>query len=189
MKPAVFFTLAVATATLAGCSSTKVTANSTGNLDFSSVKTYAWVQAPESILNEDDTLLDENLETALNNEFAARGWKPSATAKQSDIQVAYYIKLREQEEYAAPPTSGEPRVTGGFTYNQDNKSWDAKDQAPDLTIYTVEIGTLHLSIHDARTGKEVWSGTLQTKLDRSAPIEKRRLLYQKVAHKITGRIR
>jgi len=174
---------------LPGCSSMKVTAEKAAQFNPSAIRTYEWIQAPEDILNEDDTLLDASLQQALNNELTARGWKQTLDSSEADIQVVYYIKLREQERFSAPPSSDEARVTGGFTFNRNTESWGYKNTEPDLNVYSVEIGTLTLLFFDAKTGEKIWKGSLQTKLDRSAPIEKQRERIRLVAHKITEAIR
>lgn len=175
----------VFTTILLGCSSMKVTSEKAAQFDFSAVRTYEWVQAPEEIMNQDDTLLDASLQQALNNELAARGWKQTLETSEADIQVVYYIKLCEQERYSEPPSSEEASMTGGFTFNRNTETWGYRNNEPDLNVYSVEIGTLSLLFYDAKTGEKVWTGSLQTKLERSAPIEKQRERIRLVAHKIT----
>lgn len=177
------------TALFTGCSTMTVDSKKVVAYDFNAVKTYQWLQPAANILNEDDTLMDETLQKALNNELAWRGWRQVLDTAKADIQVTYFVKLREQEEYIAPPSNGAPQVNSGFTYDRESKNWSPKDNAPELTFYTVEIGTLHLAIDDARTGERIWTGSLETKLDRSRPLEERQAMYQKVAHKIADYIR
>jgi hypothetical protein len=188
MKYATAVLLITSIAALSGCSTMKVTSEQSDSFDFSQVETYEWVQAPAKILDEDDTYLNEDMHKALNNELSARGWKQVLVSDKADIQVIYYIKLKEHEEYTTPASSGEPRVTGGFTYNQDKGNWGYNDQAPDLNVYTVEVGTLSMLVYNVKTGERVWRGSLQTKLDRSKPIEKQQDMLRKVAQKITGRL-
>ncbi len=175
-------------ACVSGCSSMKVSSEKSGDFDFSAVKTYEWVRAPAEILNEDDTVLNEDLHKLLNNQLAGRGWEQVMISDKADTQVVYYIKLSEHEEYTSAARDDESRVTGGFTYDNDKGAWGYKDQAPDLNVYTVETGTLTLLIYDAEANAKVWQGTLQTKLDRGAPLEKQRLMLAEVANKITAKI-
>jgi hypothetical protein len=173
---------------LCSCSSIKVTSQKKSDYDFKLVKTYQWVPVSKEIQDEDDTYLDENMAAALNNQLVARGWKQVEKADDADIQLIYYIKLREQKEYAGPGPNEENQVQGGVTYSKDSKSWGYKDPASGLTEYTVEIGTLHLLISDADFGDALWTGTLQTRLDRSTPIEKQKELMQKLARKIISKV-
>ncbi|VGO13356.1 hypothetical protein PDESU_01912 [Pontiella desulfatans] len=175
--------------TLTACTSMKVDSEQNPDFDFSGVETYEWVQPPAKILDEEDTILNGNMQMALNNELSARGWKQVLDSDQADIQVVYYIKLAEHEEYTTPPSEGEPRLTGGgFTFNNDSGKWGYSDQSPDLNVYTVEIGTLSLLVYDTRNNEKAWSGTLQTKLNRSMPQEKQKEHLRRIARKITTRI-
>lgn len=181
--------LALSTALLSGCSLLKVQSRADRNFDFNAVNTYEWVQAPKKILEEDDTLISKNVQIALNNQISARGWKQVLDTDQADIQIVYYIKLAEHQEYAGPENSaGEPRLTGGFTYNPGKGKWGYNDKQSDLNAYTIDVGTLTLLIYDTKSGEKVWSGTLETRLDRSTPVEKQKEMLSIIAQKIISRI-
>jgi hypothetical protein len=173
---------------LSGCSSLKVSSEKITPYDYKSVNSYEWVSAPKKILAEDDTFFNENVHTALNNELAGRGWKQVMESDKADLQIVYYIKLAEHEEYTAPVNQDETRVTGGFTFDKDKGKWGYNDQDPDLNVYTIEVGTLSLLIYDADTGEKVWTGTLQTRLDRTTPLDKQPELLARIARKIVGKI-
>ncbi|MDF7823712.1 DUF4136 domain-containing protein [Pontiellaceae bacterium B12227] len=188
MKFAAPLCLTAILALLSGCSSMKVSSKQTADFNFSSVKTFEWVQAPKKILDEDDTLLNESVQRALNNALSERGWKQVLETANADIQVVYYIKLAEHEEYTGPTDRDATRVTGGFTYKKSNESWGYTDQEPDLNVYTIAIGTLELLLYDAESGRMIWTGTLQTRLDRSTPLNQQQEMLRKIAAKITHKI-
>ncbi|MDF7801213.1 DUF4136 domain-containing protein [Pontiellaceae bacterium B1224] len=166
----------------------KVTSEEVADFDYPAAATYEWIQAPVTVLEEDDTYLNENVQIALNNALSERGWKQVLETEQADIQVVYYIKLAEQEEVTGPTETDATRVTGGFTYNKSSESWSYADQNPDLIVYTIEIGTLSLLIYDAENGQKIWSGSLQTRLDRTTPLDKQPELLRNIARKITAKI-
>ena len=180
--------LSAAMALLSGCSSMKVSSQKTGDFDFSSVNTYEWVQAPQKILDEDDTYLNEKVHVVLNNELSSRGWNQVMVTDQADLQAVYYIKLAEHEEYTTPFSSDESRATGGFTYDTNKGNWGYNDQAPDLNVYTIEVGTLTLLLYNADTGEKIWTGTLQTRLDRATPLDKQQKKLRRIAEKIIAKI-
>jgi hypothetical protein len=173
---------------LCGCSSMKVTSEKVANFDFASVKTYEWVQAPEKILNEEDTYVNEQVLTAMNNQFAAREWQEVNESSQADIQVVYYIKQAEHKEYTESVSNEESRLTGGFTYDKSKDGWGYHDQSPDLNVYTIEVGTLTVLLYDAHTGEKIWIGTLKTRLDRTAPLERQQRMMRRVAAKMIHQI-
>ncbi|QBG47729.1 DUF4136 domain-containing protein [Verrucomicrobia bacterium S94] len=189
MNRTVFFLFTLSAAVmLTGCSSLKVHSRQAVDFDFGSVKTYKWVSAPQNILNEDDTYLHENVQIALNNQLMQRGWTPVPESDDANVQIVYYIKLMEHQEYAGTPTQEESRVTGGFTYNADKGSWGYSDQPSDLNIYNIEIGTLTLLIYSAQSGEKIWDGTLETRIDRSSPVEKQQRLLNQIAFRIIDEI-
>jgi len=188
MKYTTALLLSAVTALLNGCSSMKVTSEAAAAFDYPSGATYQWIQAPQTILEEDDTYLNENVQQALNNALSERGWKQTVETDQADIRIVYYIKLAEQEEYTGPSGADDTRVTGGFTYNKSSKSWGYNDQNPDLNVYTIEIGTLVLLLYDAENGHKIWTGSLETRLDRTTPLDKQPELLRKIARKITAKI-
>jgi hypothetical protein len=173
---------------LCSCTSTKVRSDKKSDYDFKLVKTYQWVPVSQEIQEEDDTYLNENMATALNNQLTARGWKQVEKSEDPDIQLTYYIKLKEQKEYAGPGPNEEHQVQGGVTYSKDSKSWGYKEPESDLNVYTVEIGTLHLLITDADFGDLLWTGTLETRLDRSTPVEKQKEVMQTIARKLISKV-
>lgn len=179
--------LATALSLLAGCSSMKVDSQRIGTYDFANAQTFQWIGAPAEILDEDDTYLSEDMQRALTVAFAARGWTEAGTPEASDLKVSYYIKLKEHQEYTTPAGEEERNFSGGLTFKKDGK-WNYEERQPDRIVYNVEIGTLHLTLTDPATGTAVWTGTLQTKLDRSKPIEKQKEIYRAVAAKLTAKI-
>lgn len=173
----------IAVGILSGCSSMKVSSEHEADYAFSNIKTYQWIAGPADILDEDDTYTHESIEQALKNELSIKGWNQIEEEETSDVQVASYIKLKEYQEYASTDTR-EREFSGGFTFNQDSKSWGYEEREPDLEVYTVEEGTLTVLLFDTQTGERIWRGTLKTKIDRSSPVEKQQALFQKAAKKI-----
>ncbi|MDZ8119680.1 DUF4136 domain-containing protein [Pontiella agarivorans] len=188
MKNTAPFLLILSSLLLAGCSSLKVHSHQTAAFDFGPVQTYEWVQAPPKILTEEDTYMNKNLQIALNNQLVERGWTQVLSSAQADLQIVYYVKLREQLEFSGSPTQEESRLVGGFTYNTEKSNWRYNEQQSDLNVYNIEVGTLSLLIYNQKTGDPVWTGTLETRLDRSTPVEKQKKILQKIARRITAEI-
>jgi hypothetical protein len=176
--------LLILSALISGCNSIKVTTDVDKAYDFTSAKTYQWIPGPTKILEQKDTFLREDIQAALNKEIMKVDLQPVETTEKADLQIAYYVKLKEYQEYSAPPRRDEREFSGGFVYNRDEKGWNYAEREPDLNVYNVEVGTLTLLVYDAKTGKRVWKGTLKTKLDRSKSQEIQRPLIQVAAEKI-----
>lgn len=170
----------------AGCSSMKVTSERAPDYDFNTTKTFLWVDGPEEVLTEDDTYINEDIQKALTVEFTKLGMQQVTNAVKADVQIAYYVKLREEFEYTAPDHRDEREFSGGFVYNRDS-NWSYEEREPDLNVYAVEIGTLTVLVYDAKTGQRVWRGNLQTKIDRSKSKEEQQERVQIASKKLMER--
>ena len=166
----------------------KVTIEQDEGYDFTTIKTYQWVDGPQEILDDSDTYININIQKSLNTQLVNRGFKQVQTATEADVQVAYYVKLKEQQEYASTANMDEPNFAGGLVYSRDSKSWSFQEREPDLIVYAVEIGTLTVLIYDADSGKRVWRGNLKTHIDRSVPEEQRLALIRDVSEKLMSRL-
>jgi hypothetical protein len=183
-----FLLALVALSVLSGCRSMKVTIEQGEEYNFAALKTFQWIDGPEEILDDADTYININIQKALNTQLIKLGLKQVLNAAEADIQVAYYVKLREQEEYASNSNRDESDFSGGFVYSRDSKSWAYKERESDLTVYAVEIGTLTVLLYNADTGDRIWRGNLKTHIDRSHPEEQRRNLINDAAEKLIGRL-
>jgi hypothetical protein len=184
MKFAAIFSALALFGVLTGCNSMKVTSTVAPGYDFSGINTYEWVDAPVEILEEEDTYIHEGLQGALNNELAALGLKQVIESSAADARISYYIKLSEHEEYSAQSSPQESQLSGGVTFNSKEKGWSIREQQEDLNVYTVEVGILTVLVHDAKSGDQIWKGTLKTKVDRSVPLEKLKEYFRVVSSKV-----
>lgn len=176
------------TAFVTGCNSMKSTSERDKAFDFGQIQTYQWIDGPEEILDKADTYINEDLQKALNTELVNRGLRQVADSATADVQVAYYVKLREELEYTDSTNPDERDFSGGIVYSRESSSWSYAEREPDLNIYTVEIGTLTVLIYDTKTGDRVWRGNLQTKIDRSQPKDKRQARINGASKKIMARL-
>ena len=167
-----------------GCSTMKVTSERDKDYDFSKLGTYQWINGPAEILDEEDTYINEDIQQALGAELAKRGLRQVTDVKEANVQVAYYVKLKEGLEYTSTAAQGEREFSGGFVYRRESSSWSYEEREPDLIVYAVEIGTLTVLVYDTATGERVWRGNLQTKIDRSLPEERQQERISAAAEKL-----
>jgi hypothetical protein len=184
MKPTSVLALLILSFLATGCSTMKVTSERDNDYDFSTLDTYQWINGPTEILNEEDTYINEDIKKALSTELTKRGLQQVMEVKGADVQVAYYVKLKEEQEYTSPSNQDEPDFSGGFVYRRESSSWSYEEREPDLTVYAVEIGTLTVLVYDAATGDRIWRGNLQTKIDRSLPEDRQQERIQAAAEKL-----
>lgn len=187
MKIKSIFALLTLCSVLAGCSTMKVTSERDDGYDFGLIVAYQWIDGPAEILDDADTYINEDIQTALNTELAKRNLREVTDAADAQVQIAYYVKLKEEVEYTAPASRDEPDFAGGFVYSRENSSWKYSEREPDLTVYAVEIGTLTVLVYDIATGERIWKGNLQTKIDRSQSPEQQKKRIQAAAEKLMAR--
>jgi hypothetical protein len=186
MKHPILPATAVLVLLLTGCQRMKTTVEQDSAYRFDTISTYRWIDGPKEILDEADTYIHADIQAVLDEELRARGWRPEAELP--DVHAAYYVKLREQTEYSDRGHPDEREFSGGFVYNRDTRGWSYAEREPELNVYTVEIGTLTVLLYDASGGGLIWKGSLQTKIDRSLPAEKRKERIRKAVEKLLGRL-
>lgn len=178
------FTLLVLTSLAAGCSTMKVTSEHDKNHDFSQIKSFQWIAVPADILNEKDTYINEDIQQTLIAELEKLGMQQVSDASKADIQMASYVKLKEELEYTDSANPGDRHFSGGFVYNRGSSNWSYEEREPDLNVYAVEVGTLTVLVYDAKIGTRIWRGNLQTKINRSQPKDEQQERIQIAVEKL-----
>ena len=171
---------------LSGCARMEVSCEIEPSYDFGRIRTYQWIEPSRDILEQDDTYLNTELHRALNNELSARGWNQVLEAGGATVQISQHIKIKAHEEYVETASQSESEFAGGLVYNKGE--WNYAERGPDQQVYTVETGTLHMTMTDTASGQRVWRGFLQTELDRSAPVEKQYELFRRAAHRMLEKL-
>jgi hypothetical protein len=171
-----------------GCSTMKVTSESTDGYPFDSITTFQWIDAPSEILDEADTYFHTDIQQALNGRLLAMGLRETAKTSAPDVQMSYYVKLKEETAYSSHADADAPAFTGGLVYSREGRDWRLRENTPDLNVYTLETGTLFLTMFDAKSGKQVWCGSIQTTFDRSRPEEEQREHIRNIVRKLTDRL-
>lgn len=185
MKLKALAPLLLSTSILAGCGTMKATSERNPAYPFSTIKTYRWINDPAKTPDDASPYLTADTLKALDSELAQRGLQSTPT--RADVHATYYIQLKEELEYASSERPGESHFSGGLVYNRKTSQWKYEERKPDLTAYTIEIGTLTLLFRDAKTGDPIWRGTVKEKLDRSLPKEQQLEQIYRATKKLMAR--
>ncbi len=183
MKINPLYSAIIAAALLSGCSSMKVSSERDQNYDFHQAQTYQWIDAPAVILESEHTHQHKNIQRALNNELSARGLTQVLTQAEASLQVAYLAKIQEQRGYTAP-LDDERKVTGGVSFHRDKRNWTYHKKDPELVEYSSEVMTLVLLVYDAESARQIWRGTLETKIARPALLDEQNQLITTAANRL-----
>lgn len=182
------FIILIAATLLPGCTRMKIASSGDPLYPYGNISTFQWKDASTDILQDEETYLHDDLKQALHCELTARGWTQVLETNAADVQVIYYLNVQAHQTYTEPIAEQEPGVAGGLVYKPSKRVWDYEQRDPDVNIYTVELGTLHLQLFATGTTNRVWNGTLKTKIDRSIPAEKQMKRFHLMAHKLVGEI-
>lgn len=156
--------LAVLIAATAVCAWAKVIFDFDPNADFSSYKTYGWLEREDSVeeLLPDHLLI--RLQRVTEDVLAEKGLEPAPAPPQTDLFLTYHFSAaREFQVDYVPYSMYQPwgygywgGYGGGATY-----------------VRSYDEGSLVLDIVDVRTHQLVWTGTVTKEIRSVNPPSKR----------------
>lgn len=146
-------------AVLGGCSSLTVSNDWNREVDFSSYRTYTWLERtgtePGDQLPEH---LDIRLRRVADDVLTAKGLEPAPVVPAADLLITYYFSLSSElriDSYA-------PYGAWGYGY------WPGYAYAT-TSARTIAKGTLMFDIVDRRTKQLVWTGSVQGAVQHENP--------------------
>ena len=125
----------------------KVTIDYAHGYDFKAVKTFQYVNTPES--NVKDQLMDERIKNAIIAKLEAAGLKQ--VEENGDIDVTYHVTSQKEQVFN----------TTGFGYGGWGAGWGGWGGmgTATTTTSTYTEGTLIVDAYDAKDKKLIWRGT------------------------------
>ncbi|MGH8492967.1 MAG: DUF4136 domain-containing protein [Moraxellaceae bacterium] len=138
--------------------------------------TYAWGAAQDHIPGEgnhrvNNDIIASKVQTALDTGLAKRGYKLVDPAGAAWL-VHYHAGIEKQTELVTEPMyAAAPRVVCGPYACSGAYGWGyyGPPEAVTRTV-TFHEGTLILDIHDAKTNKLVWRGTVSKDVNVNKPL-------------------
>ena len=173
--------------TVACGSSIKVTSDYDKAYDFASVTTaeyFGWAENSDKILSPFDK---ERIETAFAQEFKSRGIE-FVEKGQGDIVVSLYIVTEQKQETTATTTNtGMGYGYGGYYGYGPRWGWGGGTSYTTYSTYDYVVGTLLVSVYDAKEQKLVWQsagvGTVDENASSSAREERIKRAVQYIMSK------
>jgi len=132
-----------------------VTYNAMPGTNFTSFKTYRWVQMEGAA--KPDQIVDQQITQAIDAALATKGLTKAAGDK-ADLAVGYQVAVTQQKEWNAYGSGMGYRMGGGMAT---------------MTSTVIQTGTLGLSIYDESNKQLVWRGTASKTIDPKANPQKR----------------
>lgn len=143
---------------------------------FTTFKTFAWVDTPETSLADSNSLMDERIKKAIIDQISSGRLK--LVNDDPDLNVTYHAASREQLRLDT--------VSFGYGY-PGNWYWDPYwgGAYSTTTVSTYTEGTLIIDIWNAREGTLVWRGSATMPISSSS--EKNAKKVEKAVRKMAAK--
>jgi len=155
----------------AGCSSMRINADYDTTVDFSTLKTYSWMERQRGDAEDplmDNTLLEARVRAAVARELSAKGF-PKVAAEEADFLVTYHVAREERFQLS---TTGGPGWGWGSTTTH---------------VHQYEEGTLILDIVSPQANMLLWRGTATAQIIESASPSRREKQINEAVEQILKR--
>jgi len=136
------------------CASDPVTSDYDPGADFSSYKTFTFVDTKEFQDQQYRSLLAQRIERAVEAEMKFRGYTIVAPGAKADLAVDYHATLEEKQRVVSSP-SPTPMYWGNPWYGP----WPT--YANDVRTVDYKQGTIVIYLVDTATKQMVWQGMAQ----------------------------
>ena len=150
-----------------GCSSMQVSQDYDLSRDFSSLKTYAWLndsQPKTGDIRTDNSLLDNRFRSAISDSLSKKGYQNVAQEK-PDFYVAYTYQIDSKVESS--------NVTVGFGFGSGGGgAFTGMGVNSGGRVREYDEGLLVIDLIDAATASLMWRGTGTAPVDQHANPEK-----------------
>jgi len=143
---------------------------------FTTFKTFAWVDTPETSVAETNPLLDEQIKAAIIDQLSSGRLKQ--VDSDPDLYVTYHVALRDQLRLNT--------VSFGYGYPGSwywDPYWGGTYSTTTATTYTE--GTLIIDVWHAKEKTLVWRGSATTEV--SSKSEKNAKKVEKAVRKIAAK--
>ncbi|HMG66035.1 MAG TPA: DUF4136 domain-containing protein, partial [Chitinophagaceae bacterium] len=153
--------IAVAALMIAGCSA-PVHVEKDDNADFSSYKTFAWVDkdgAGKKDQNKKNDLMEQKFKEAVTKELDKQGWRTDN--KRPDVLVSYDVLVERGSRRQNDPVYSQPFTRSFFNpYSRRfyNVYYPSQFMGYDDYSEAIREGTVTITVTDSKTEKAVWQG-------------------------------
>jgi hypothetical protein len=164
-----FLGLVMSVFVLAACGN-KAYVQKDPSVDFSKIKTYAWVKAEKqkgtSRPGKTNDLTDNKIRASMDKNLYASGWR--MTRSKPDVFLVYDVDIQKEVRNINDPVYSQPMTRWYYSpwrrgylpvyYPSEFLGYNNQQQ-------TVNAGTLTLTIMDANTDKTIWQGWTTSDID------------------------
>lgn len=162
MKNVQLILAVISLSALSACSSMKSSSDYDPAINFSEIKTFAWVeQKSEDNSYHLDGLMDQRVRAAVDNQLSQKGLKLT-NAETADVLVNYLTKVDKKINVDTFNTNYGYNPYGyGYNPYGYGYGWGmSRAMNTQTTVREYEVGTLILDMVDRESGRLIWRGTV-----------------------------
>jgi len=145
----------------AGLNTPQISTDYDHQANFAAYKTFAFAEPLGTDHGGYTTIVTARLKTAVNDQMIQRGYV--FQAENPDLLVNFFIKIRNEAEYVAPP----PMAWGPYGFDggwyQPWPGYGGFGFAPTVVQYT--NGIIKIDLIDRRKKQLVWEGVSKSQID------------------------
>lgn len=159
-----------------GCAGLRISTDYDPNTDFSSLRTYAWMESQRTRPQDprvDNSLLETRVKNAVDAELAQKGYR-AVSPDQADFLVGYHAAVQSKiDAYTMSNFYGyRPGWGGGVS---------------DIHVYEYDEGSLVIDFVDPETKQLLWRGGAQAEVNQRADPAKREERIRMAVQKVLSR--
>lgn len=162
MKNVQLILAVISLSALSACSSMKSSSDYDPAINFSEIKTFAWVeQKSQENSYHLNGLMDKRVRAAVDNQLAQKGLKLT-NAETADVLVNYLTKVDKKINVDTFNTNYGYNPYGyGYNPYGYGYGWGmSRAMNTQTTVREYEVGTLILDMVDRESGRLIWRGTV-----------------------------
>ena len=129
------------------------------NTDFSKYKTYSWMNNDRSGKSKVNTLAEQSIRDAVNEQLQKEGWRE--VRNQPDVLIGYDVLVERTTRETNNPVYSQPFTR--MYYNPYMRRWGtlyypSQFLGYDRDRYNTKEGTITISMVDVKSDRLVWQG-------------------------------
>lgn len=127
--------------------------------DFSKYKTYSWMDNDQSRKSKVNSLAEQTIRDAVNEQLQKEGWRE--VRNQPDVLIGYDVLVERTTRETSNPVYSQPFTR--LYYNPYMRRWGtlyypSQFLGYDRDRYNTKEGTITISMVDVKSDKLVWQG-------------------------------
>jgi hypothetical protein len=164
-----------------GCSSLKVSSDWDTEVDYSKIRSYAWIGQGSGVEAAEGTssLLDQRIRRAVQETLSSKGFS-EVSRQQADVLVSYHIGIERKLDVQT--------VHRGYGYGYGGygryRGYGAGGGYSETRVTEYDEGTFLLDLVEPQKMELIWRGSAQSRISSKTSPEEREQRVREVVEKV-----